>query len=71
MAMVSIRGAMRGELASEVAVEAIIALGLFAILGGIAGAIADYLVRDDLETRYRQRVAWFCEQQERREAIKK
>ena len=42
MAMVAVRGAMRHELASEVAVEAIIALGAFAVLGGIAGAVADY-----------------------------
>ena len=67
MAMVAVRGAMRHELASEVAVEAIIALGAFAVLGGIAGAVADYLVRNELEAQYRRRVAWYCEQQERRE----
>ena len=71
MAMVAVRGAMRHELASEVAVEAIIARGAFAVLGGIAGAVADYLVRNELEAQYRRRVAWYCEQQERREAIKK
>jgi hypothetical protein len=71
MAVVALRGAVQRELAADVAVEAIMALGLFAILGGIAGAIADYLVRNDLETQYRRRVAWYCEQQERHEAIKK
>ena len=71
MAVVALRGAIQHELASDVATEAIMALGLFAGFGGIAGAIADYLIRNDLETQYRRRVAWYCEQQERHEAIKK
>ena len=71
MALVAVRGAIRHELAENVAVEAVMALVLFAILGGIAGAIADYLVRNDLETQYRRRVAWYCEQQEQHETNKK
>ena len=71
MALVAIRGAMRNELAAAVAVESIMALMIFAVVGAIAGAIVDYLVRDDLEKQYRRRVAWYCEQQEQRAAIKK
>jgi hypothetical protein len=70
MALVLLRGAMNQELAVEVAVEAIMALGLFAGVGAIAGAIVDYLVRDDLERQYRRRVAWYCEQHEQRETKK-
>lgn len=71
MALVAIRGAMRNELAAAVAVESIMALMIFAVVGAVAGAIVDYLVRDDLEKQYRRRVAWYCEQQEQRAAIKK
>ncbi len=71
MSVVALRGAVQHELAADVAVEAIMALGLFAIFGGVAGAIADYLVRNDLESQYRRRVAWYCEQQEQHEASKK
>lgn len=38
--------------------------------GAIAGAIVDYLVRDDVEKQYRRRVAWYCEQHKQREANK-
>jgi len=71
MALVSLRGAVRNELAAEVALEAILALGIFAIAGAVAGAIADYLIRDDLERQYRRKVAWYCEQQEQHAAAKK
>ena len=71
MAWVAIRGGMRNELAAAVAVESIMALMIFAVVGAVAGAIVDYLVRDDLEKQYRRRVAWYCEQQEQRAAIKK
>jgi len=62
---------MYGELAAEVVVESMMALVVFAVLGGIAGAISDYLVREDLERQYRSRVAWYCEQHEQREAKNK
>jgi Flp pilus assembly pilin Flp len=58
-AMVACRGALRGEVVSDVIPQAIIALVMFAIMGGISGAIADHLVKQDTETRYRQRVAWY------------
>jgi len=58
-ALVVCRGAFRGEIVSDVLPEAIIALVIFAILGGISGAIADHLVKQDTESRYRQRVAWY------------
>jgi membrane protein YqaA with SNARE-associated domain len=70
MALVLLRGAMHHELAAEVAVESIMALVLFAAVGAVAGAIVDYLVRDDVEKQYHRRVAWYCEQHEQREANK-
>jgi len=71
MSLVLVRGALRREFVDEVAVESMIALVLFAVIGGLAGAIADYLVRDDLERQYRRRVAWYCEQHEQHEAKRK
>ncbi len=71
MALVSIRGAMAGELAETVAIESVIALVVFAILGGIAGAVMDYLVRSNLEEQYRRRVAWYRQEREQRLAMKK
>ncbi len=58
-AIVACRGAFRGEIVSDVIPQAIIALVMFAIMGGISGAIADHLVKQDTEARYRQRVAWY------------
>ena len=62
MALVVIRGAIRGELADAVAAEAIVAMLVFAMVGGVAGWIADYLVRDSMETRFRKRVEWYREE---------
>ncbi len=70
-AMVTCRGAFRGEPASDAIPHAIIALVMFAIMGGIAGAIADHLVKQDTETRYRQRVAWYRSRLEEQSAERK
>jgi len=70
-AMVACRGAFRGEPASDALPDAIIALVMFAIMGGIAGAIADHLVKQDTETRYRQRVAWYRSRLEEQSAERK
>lgn len=59
MGLVVLRGAIRGELAVSVAEEAIIVLIVFLGIGAIAGAIADYLVRDAVENLYRKRVQWY------------
>ena len=59
MGLVVLRGAIRGELAGHVAIEAIVAMLLFACVGGIAGWIADQLVRDSLERMFRARVQWY------------
>lgn len=59
MALVVMRGAVRGELADSVAAEAILAMLVFASVGFVAGWIADYLVRDSLERIFRARVAWY------------
>ncbi len=59
MGLVVLRGAIHGELAASVAMEAIVAMLVFACVGGVAGWIADYLVRDSLERMFRSRVDWY------------
>ena len=59
MGLVVLRGAINGELAGHVAVESIIALIAFMCIGMAAGWIADYLVRDALESAFRSRVDWY------------
>ncbi|MEM6979979.1 MAG: hypothetical protein AAF539_09955 [Planctomycetota bacterium] len=61
MGLVILRGAVHGELAAAVAGEAISMLIVFLIIGGLAGAIVEYLVRDALEDLYRKRVQWYRE----------
>lgn len=48
-----------GEPADTVASEAIFALVVFLGVGGLAATIADWIVRDAVESNYRKRVAWF------------
>lgn len=67
-ALVTVRGALGGEVVSEVMVQAIVAMVMFAMMGGVAGAIADYLVKQDLEDRYRRRVDWYREGLEQQSA---
>ncbi len=59
MGLVVLRGAICGELADEVALEAIFAMVVFAGVGAVAGWIADQLVRDSLESMFRSRVDWY------------
>jgi len=59
MGLVVLRGAIRGEAAGDVAIEAIVALAVFAAIGGVAGWITDYLVRDAVEQQFRTRVDWY------------
>ena len=59
MGLVVLRGAIHGEFAANVAMEAITALLVFICVGGIAGWIADHLVRDSLERMFRARVDWY------------
>lgn len=59
MGLVVLRGVLRGEFADQVACEAIAALLVFACIGGVAGWIADYLVRDSMESMFRARVQWY------------
>lgn len=58
-ALVTARGALCGEPVGDAVPGAIVALVVFALAGGVAGRIADYLVRQDVETRYRRRVQWY------------
>ncbi len=53
------RGALRGELAGQVAMEAIVAMLAFTVLGAVSGWIADHLVRDAMENLFRRRVDWY------------
>ena len=59
MGLVVFRGAIRGKLAGAVAVEAILVLMVFAAVGGAAGWIADYLIRDALRDLFKKRVDWY------------
>ena len=59
MGLVVTRGAINGELAENVAIEAIAALIVFMGIGWVAGWISDYLVRDSLERNFRARVQWY------------
>ncbi len=59
MATVMIRGALMRQNASNVALESIVALGVFMIIGAVAGWITDYLIRDAVETGFRKRVDWY------------
>ena len=61
MGLVVLRGAIHGELAASVAMVAIMAMLVFSCVGGVAGWIADYLVRDSLERMFRSRVDWYRE----------
>jgi hypothetical protein len=59
MGLVALRGAVLGEAAGDVAIEAIMAMFVFAGVGAGAGWIADILVRDSLEGLFRKRVDWY------------
>lgn len=59
MGLVVLRGVLHGEIASNVATEAIGTLFVFLGIGAMAGWIVDQLVRDAVEDLYRKRVQWF------------
>lgn len=59
MGLVVLRGALFGQHAADVAIDAIIALVVFAAVGWVAGWIADFLVRDSTEQMFRARVDWY------------
>lgn len=61
MGLVALRGAVLGEPTASVALEAITAMAVFAVLGGLVGWIADSLVRDAVEQAFRKRVEWYRE----------
>ena len=61
MGLVVLRGVIHRELAINVAMEAIVSMLLFMGIGFVAGWIADYLVRDAVEQRFRARVSWYRE----------
>ena len=59
MFVVAIRGAMGGQQIDSVAKDAVVALLLFAVMGAVAGWIAEYLIRDSLERSFKNRVEWY------------
>ena len=59
MGLVVLRGAIQGELAGSVAMEATVAMLVFMGVGAVAGWIADHLVRDALQRMFRARVDWY------------
>jgi hypothetical protein len=59
MGLVVLRGAIHGELAAAVALEAIVSMIIFMGIGWVAGWICDYLVRDAVEAAFRTRVDWY------------
>lgn len=59
MGLVVLRGAIQGEAAGYVAMEAMVAMLVFMGVGAVAGWIADYLVRESLELNFRARVDWY------------
>ena len=59
MGLVGIRGAILGEPAESVTKEAIVALLVFAMVGAVAGWVAEYLVRDSVEQMFRARIDWY------------
>jgi len=61
MGLVALRGAVLGEPTGSVALEAITAMAVFAVVGGMVGWIADTLVRDAVEQAFRKRVEWYRE----------
>ncbi len=61
MGLVVLRGAILGEPAGNVAIEAITAMAVFAVIGAVAGWIADFLVRDAVERAFRKRFDWYRE----------
>lgn len=61
MGLVALRGAILGEHAESVALEAIKAMAVFTVIGGLVGWVADTLVRDAVEQAFRKRVEWYRE----------
>lgn len=61
LAIVTFRGALRGDLIIEVVPAGIAAMILFSAIGWVAGMVADYLVRDAVERNYRQRLSQYRE----------
>jgi hypothetical protein len=66
MVTVILRGALAGEAAVDCIFESIGALLLFSASGWCLGAAMDYLIRQDLELRYRRRVELYRKEFEQR-----
>lgn len=57
LGMIALRGATGGELASEVLTKGLLGMIVFSGVGYVIGAIADSLVCQTVEQRFRQRLA--------------
>ncbi len=68
LALVVLRGGLRGEVAADVLCEGMLAMMIFLGIGAIAGKIADHLLQHTVETQFRARVQWFQQEQQKLEA---
>lgn len=59
MAVVVLRGLFHAESVDQVTLEALVMMIVFAGIGAVAGWIADYLVRENVESMFRKRVEWY------------
>ena len=67
LGIIAVRGAISGDLASSALVQGLIGMVVFGGIGYFIGAIADYLVRQAVELRFRERVAEVMDHIERME----
>lgn len=63
-ATVLLRGVISGESPGSCIYSGLVWMGLFFVIGWIAGSIMDYLVRQDVEDQYRRRLQRFREEVE-------
>lgn len=68
LALVVLRGGLRGEVAADVLCEGMLAMIIFSGIGAIAGKIADHLLQHTVETQFRARVQWFQQEQQKLDA---
>jgi len=62
MATVLFRGVFSGESPDDCILSGLFWLVAFSAIGWIAGKVVDYLIRQDVETRYRRRWGNFCQE---------
>ena len=61
MAVLTVRGAIAGRHADLILTETLVRMAMFAVLGGVAGWVLDYAIREHLRVRFADRVRWYCD----------